>query len=94
MTTNPAVGAAALPPHGRLIQMATAYWVSRLLYAAAKYGLADRLADGPKTASELAGETGTHAPSLLRLMRALASLGVVSEDARHRFALAPLGEAL
>ena len=94
MNTNPAVGAAALPPHARLIQMATAYWVSRLLYATAKYGLADRLADGPKTASELAGETGTHAPSLHRLMRALASLGVLSEDARHRFALAPLGEAL
>ena len=94
MNTNPAVGAAALPPHARLIQMATAYWVSRLLYATAKYGLADRLADGPKTAGELAEETGTHAPSLHRLMRALSSLGVLSEDDSRRFALAPLGEAL
>ena len=84
----------AVPPHARLIQMATAYWVSRLVYAAARLSLADRLADGPKTATELAGQTGTHAPSLYRLMRALASLGVLSEDASHRFALAPLGEAL
>ena len=74
--------------------MATGYWVSRLLYAAAQYSLADRLVDGPRTATELAGETGTHAPSLHRLMRALASLGVLSEDGSHRFALAPLGEAL
>jgi ubiquinone/menaquinone biosynthesis C-methylase UbiE len=74
--------------------MATAYWVSRLLSAAARHSLADRLADGPKTATELAWQTGTHAPSLHRLMRALASLGVLSEDAHHRFALAPLGEAL
>ena len=84
----------AVPPHARLIQMATAYWVSRLLYAAAQYSLADRLADAPKTATELAGQTGTHAPSLHRLMRALASLGVLSEVDSGRFALAPLGEAL
>jgi ubiquinone/menaquinone biosynthesis C-methylase UbiE len=74
--------------------MATAYWGSRLLYAAAQYSLADRLAAGPKTATELAGETGTHAPSLHRLLRALASLGVLSEGAGHQFTLAPLGEAL
>lgn len=84
----------ANPPHARLIQMATAYWGSRLLYAAARYSLADRLAAGPKTAAQLAGETGTHAPSLHRLLRALASLGVLSEGTGHQFALAPLGEAL
>ena len=38
--------------------------------------------------------TGTHAPSLYRLMRALASLGVPTEDTTHQFALTPLGEAL
>jgi hypothetical protein len=64
------------------------------LYAAARYSLADHLAAGPKTAAELAGETGTHVPWLHRLLRALASLGVLSEGAGHQFALAPLGEAL
>jgi len=84
----------AMPPHVQLIQMATAYWASRLLYVAAKVGLADHLTDGAKTAEALAGPTGTHAPSLYRVMRTLASLGLLTEDRDHRFALTSLGEAL
>jgi hypothetical protein len=84
----------ALPPHAQLVQMATAHWVSQIIYVAAKLSLADRLADGPMTADQLAGPTGTHAPSLYRLMRTLGSLGLLNEDAAHRFALTPLGEAL
>jgi Dimerisation domain len=68
------------PPHAQLIQMALAYCTSRIVYIAAKLGLADYLAEGPKTADALAGPTGTHAPSLYRLMRALASLGILTED--------------
>jgi hypothetical protein len=86
--------AQAIPPHVQLIQMATAYWASRLLYAAAKLGIADHLAGGPKTAAALAKPTGAHAPSLHRVMRTLANLGVLTEDEEHRFALTPLGEAL
>ena len=82
------------PAHVQLIQMGTGYWVSRIVYAAAKLGLADRLAKGPMSADQLAGPTGAHAPSLHRLMRTLAGLGVLSEDADHRFSLTPLGEAL
>jgi hypothetical protein len=82
------------PPHAQLVQMAMAHWVSRIVYLAAKLGLADRLADGPKSADELAGPTGTHAPSLYRLMRTLANLGILTESEAHRFALTPLGEAL
>lgn len=82
------------PPHAQLAQMATAYWVSDIVYVAAKLSLADHLAEGPKTAEELAGPTGTHAPSLYRFMRALANLGIFTEDSTHRFALTPLGDAL
>ena len=91
---NEASKTEALPPHAQIIQMATAYWISRIVYAAAKLDLADRLAAGPRSAAELAGETGTHAPSLHRLMRTLASLGVLTERDGKRFALTPLGEAL
>jgi hypothetical protein len=84
----------AMPPHAQLVQMATAHWVSHIIYVAAKLSLADHLAHGPKTADALAGPTGTHAPSLGRLMRTLGSLGVLTEDASHRFALTPMGEAL
>jgi hypothetical protein len=87
-------GMTEAPPHAQLIQMATAHWVSRILFVAAKLGLADRLANGAKTAEELAGPTETHAPSLYRLMRALGLLGVLAEDSSRRFSLTPLGEAL
>src|SRR5579872_2168904 len=83
-----------VPPQAQLIQMATAYWVSRLLYVAAQLNLADCVAERPRTAEDLAQSTATHAPSLYRVMRTLATLGLFMEDAAHRFSLTPLGEAL
>jgi hypothetical protein len=78
----------------QVIQMATACWMSRLIFVAAQLGLADRLADGPQNAEAVAASTGSHAPSLYRVMRTLASLGLLMEDDQHRFALTPLGETL
>jgi hypothetical protein len=43
--------AEAPPPHVQIIQMATGYWISRAVYCAAKLGLADRLAAGPRSAA-------------------------------------------
>jgi O-methyltransferase/methyltransferase family protein len=83
-----------LAPHVKLIQMGRAFVVSRTLYAAAKLGLADHLAAGAKSAVELAGVMHVHAPSLRRLMRTLASLGVLTELPEQWFALTALGEAL
>ena len=82
------------PLHAQLIHMGTSYWISAIVYAAAKLGLADQLAAGPKSAAELAGPARVHAPSLHRLMRTLASLGILTEGDEQRFALTPLGEAL
>jgi alkyl hydroperoxide reductase subunit AhpC len=82
------------PPHAQLIEMATAHWVSRIVYVAAKLGLADYLAEGPKSADQLSGPTGTHSPSLYRLMRTLAHYGILREDDAQRFSLTPTGEAL
>ncbi|MGO4670930.1 methyltransferase [Bosea sp. 2RAB26] len=82
------------PPHVTLIQMATAAWVSRLVYAAARLDLADHLATGLRSAEDLAGPLRLHAPSLHRFMRCLASLGLLAEQAGQRFALTALGEAL
>jgi len=83
-----------IPPHVRLIEMGTAAWVSMIIHGTAKIGLADHFEGGAKTAEQLAGPTGTHAPSLRRLMRTLAGLGVLTEGPPGRFALTPLGEAL
>ena len=85
---------AEMPPHAQLIQMAGGYWISKIIYAAARLELADRLADRPKSAEELASATDTHAPSLHRLMRTLAGFGVLTSVDNERFALTPLGEAL
>lgn len=84
----------ALPPHAQLIQMGAASWVSAVVYAAAKLAIADHLAAEPKSAVELADTTRMHAPSLHRLMRTLAGLGILTERDAQRFALTPLGEAL
>jgi hypothetical protein len=92
--TNEQAASKALPPHVQLIQMASAHWVSRLLYAAAEMKLADLLAEGPKTAAVLAQSNATDAPSLYRMMRTLASLGLFTEDHEHHFSLTPMGEAL
>ncbi len=64
-----------------------AHWVSRIDYVAARLSLAHHLAEGPKSTGELAGPTGTHAPSLYHLIRTLANLGILTEDVTHRFGL-------
>jgi len=78
----------------QIIKMATAHWVSRIVHTAAELELVDRLSDGPRTAKELARSISSDAPSLYRLMRTLASLGLFTEDSDNRFSLTPLGEAL
>lgn len=93
-TENRAAQSQTLPPHAQLIQMATAHWVSQIVFVAAKLKLADHLANGRKSADELAGVTGTHAPSLFRLMRTLAHLCILDQDPANRFGLTALGEAL
>jgi Dimerisation domain len=83
-----------LPPHVQLIQMGTGGAVANVVQVAAKLGLADLLADGPKSAAELAGPLALHAPSLHRLMRTMAGLGLLTEGEVQRFSLTKLGEAL
>jgi hypothetical protein len=78
----------------QMARMITGYWTSQAIYVAARLGIADLLVDGPRTADELARATGTHARSLYRLLRALASLGVFAEDTERRFSLTPLAEPL
>src|SRR5712664_2726327 len=43
----------AAPPHAQLVQMAMAYWVSHIVYVAAKLSLPDHLSNGPKSAESL-----------------------------------------
>lgn len=84
----------ALPPHVQLIQMATGCWISRFVSAAASLRIADHLANGPRSAAEIARLTGTNARALHRFMRTLANFGILTHASDQEFALTPLGEAL
>jgi Dimerisation domain len=72
------------PPHVRLIQMATGFFLSGLLYTAANLGIADHLANGPKSAEELSGPTGCNARSLYRFLRTLTNFGILTLGADAR----------
>lgn len=85
---------AALPAGLAAYHLAIGHYFSRALYVAAKLGLADLLAGGPRDHRDLAAASGTHAPSLNRVLRLLASVGVFEELEGGRFALTPVGETL
>jgi hypothetical protein len=78
----------------RLRGMIGGYRASAMLHSAALLGLADLLADGPRPVEDMAAETKTHAPSLLRVLRGLVVLGLLEETAPERFVLTPLGALL
>ena len=82
------------PARRRLATMIGGYAASQAIYVVARLGIADQLRDGPRTAGELARSTGTHAGSLHRLLRTLASLGVFAADDAGRFRLTELAELL
>jgi hypothetical protein len=77
-----------------LRRLINGYQVSQAIHVAATLGVADLLADGARSSDELAQATGSHAPTLYRLLRALAAVGVLHEAPGQSFSLAPLGEQL
>jgi SAM-dependent methyltransferase len=83
-----------VPPPAQMMQMITGFWVSCCVYTAARLNVAHYLAETPMSAQELAMATGSHAPSMFRLLRALAGVGVLSRNAEGKFALTPLGDTL
>src|SRR5215469_13478691 len=77
-----------------VLRMIWGLHVSRALYAATELGVADRMVDGPVSCAELAAGTGAHEPSLYRVLRLLAGLGVFSEARPGSFSLTVLGDRL
>jgi hypothetical protein len=92
--SHPQTAAPQAPPHAVLLQMLTGKWISTMISAVAHFGVADHLASGPKTSRELADLTGAREPSLYRLLRAAASVGIFTELEDGRFANTPLSEPL
>ena len=67
---------------------------TRALAIVAELGVADLLADGPRSVADLAREAGADPDTLNRLLRALASDGVFAEDAPGVFRNTPSSEEL
>lgn len=82
------------PPSVQLTSMIFGFMTSQAISVAAKLGVADLLANGAKSADELAQATGAQARPMYRIMRALASVGIFAEDDDGRFRLTPLAEPL
>jgi hypothetical protein len=85
---------ADVSPRLTLFQLITGHYISHAIYVAAKLGIADLLGKGAGHCTELAQATGTHAPALQRVLRLLASAGVLAEEETGCFALTPVGEFL
>lgn len=92
--SSPTLSQEKLACQSALIKMASATWISKSVYVAAKLSIADLLAEGAKTSTELASATQTDEASLFRLLRALASLGLFTEVEPQCFALTAMGHFL
>lgn len=70
------------------------YTWTQVLHAAARLGLADLLAHEALTVDGLVSRTGGNSDTLLRLLRGLITIGVVTAEDGERYALTRLGAGL
>lgn len=83
-----------VPPEVGLLELASGFMATQAVYAAAKLGVADVLADGPLPADDVAAETGSDPDATYRLLRACVMFGLFTESADGRFGLTSLGRGL
>jgi O-methyltransferase domain/Dimerisation domain len=81
-------------PAWQLMRLMDGFVTTQLLYVAAKLGIAGVLADGPRSATEIADAVGADRRVLPRVLRGLAIEHVLVEGEDGRFALTDVGAAL
>ena len=79
---------------GQILKLIRGYRISQAIYVAAELGIPDLMAAGPKHCDELATTTNTHAPTLYRMLRFLAGVGLFNEVGPREFELTQLGSTL
>ncbi|WP_405652078.1 methyltransferase [Streptomyces sp. RK9] len=90
-----APGTTARTPAVAMLRLLGGFQISQALYVAARAGVADELAGGPRPVGEVAGATGLRPDLLRRLVRSLAAEHVFGYDEeRDSVALGPLGHTL
>jgi hypothetical protein len=93
-TTTDGAGADATAPQRDLARLIDSYLTTQVLYVAARLGVADVLADGPRTGREIAAAVRADPDVLTRVLRGLVLDDVLAEEDDGRFALTALGERL
>lgn len=84
-----------LAPGGlNVMELVTGAWTTQSIYVAVKLRIPDELAKGPLPANEVARRVSADPDAVYRLMRALASKGVLRHHFDGKFTLTSLGKAL
>lgn len=77
-----------------LLGLLSGYWFSQSLYVLASLDVAEALADGPRTAGDIAADNGADAATLHRFLRAAADTGLLLRQDDTRFATTPILQLL
>lgn len=85
---------AGLAERGQLAGLVFGQMAAQVVATAARLDLAALIGDGTRSAGGLAGECGLHEPSMTRLLRAMAALGLLTEDPGGEFSLTGTGQLL
>lgn len=78
----------------KLMEMASAYILSRAIHTAAEIKVADYMVTGSQNVVFLAQKTGMNENALYRLLRLLASYDIFSHDESNNFSLTSLAQEL
>jgi len=84
----------SVPLEHRLLNYVASSWMTQAIYVFAELRIADLLAEGARRSEDLAAITGTHAPSLRRLLRALTTIEICREREDGSFEITPMGSLL
>ena len=77
-----------------LKQLIRGFQFSQAIHVAAVLRIADHMSSELRASNDIAKEVGAHPPTLYRLLRALAAIGVFREDDQRRFSLTAMGACL
>src|ERR1700679_1096880 len=82
------------PAHVGILQILNGAHVAGAVSCLAQLGIPDLIEAGPKSAEELASQIKADPQALYRLMRATASVGVLSEGPDGKFSQTPMSTVL
>ncbi|MGB6823426.1 MAG: methyltransferase [Candidatus Acidiferrales bacterium] len=92
--TSPTTQPQKPPAHVGVMQLLSASYIAGAVSCLAQMGIPDLVEAGPKSAKELASQIGADPEALHRLMRATASVGVLSEGPDGKFSETPMSAVL